>query len=187
NAVPETQVFGHRAGVSAAGARANRSAGRIDDRVVHKWRNRLQMLEGERGSVPPELDALAKEQRAAIGVGLGIIRSGSGLRKLLSQLDSLRERQESCPPKALADLMAAVELEDVGEVATACAASALLREESRAAHYREDFPGTDPAWVRTVFYQNGRAFTRPLERDPNEEEWSISDQDRAPVPEDHVE
>ena len=54
-------------------------------------------------------------------------------------------------------------------IGTACALSALARNESRAAHYRDDFPTTDPAWMRPITYDRNGLGERHLVVDPNEQ------------------
>jgi Fumarate reductase flavoprotein C-term len=61
-----------------------------------------------------------------------------------------------------------MEIEDLCAIGTACALSALARNESRAAHYRDDFPGSDAALMRTITYDRNGVGARPLVVDPNE-------------------
>jgi succinate dehydrogenase/fumarate reductase flavoprotein subunit len=68
----------------------------------------------------------------------------------------------------MGDLTAALEIEDLCAIGTACAASALARTESRAAHYRDDFPHTDAAWIRTVTYDRNGVGERRIDVDPTE-------------------
>lgn len=72
---------------------------------------------------------------------LGLIREGGGLRGLL---DELRRLRWPGPP---AD-REGVETRNLVEVASAMAACALFREESRGGHFRADFPRADDARFR---------------------------------------
>jgi fumarate reductase (CoM/CoB) subunit A len=187
NAVPETQVFGHRAGVAAARAASARSYARIDDRRLAHWRERLQSVNADGRRPAHELMALFEEQRNAVGVGLGIVRNRSGLERLLSELERIRERVAAAEQRRLVDLLAALELEDMCDVGRACASSALVREESRGAHFRDDHQDTDPLWVKTVVYCDGAVTTRAICRDLGEESWESAAAPESPASEEFVE
>ena len=66
----------------------------------------------------------------------GIIRSGDGLRMLL---DSLRKLQITFPVSSPEEAVAS----NLYQISSLIALSALMREESRGAHFREDFPQRD--------------------------------------------
>jgi fumarate reductase (CoM/CoB) subunit A len=168
NAVPETQVFGHRAGEAAARHAAAARAGRADGAVADGWRRRLAAVRDGATEVAPELKAELAAIREAMWLGLGIVRTGPGLARAAAEAETLRERAAAAVPATLGDLVALAELEQLAVTGAACAASALLRTESRAAHYREDHPAPDPGWVATVVYAGGRARRQPLAVEPGE-------------------
>jgi succinate dehydrogenase/fumarate reductase flavoprotein subunit len=95
-------------------------------------------------------------------------RPEAGLRNALAQAEATEAHMGAVRSDTLGELVAATELRHLAAAATACAASALCRTESRAAHYREDHPRTDPAWVATVVYSGRRATRQPLAIDPGE-------------------
>jgi fumarate reductase (CoM/CoB) subunit A len=169
NALPETQVFGHRAGVAAAETALRRKTGHIDEEIVSKWLFRLSKIRDKNTNVSSELRAILKTFREAMWLGLGIVRTADGLRQALIEVTTTRMKVAALSTERLGDLIAHIELENLCDVATASASSALLRTESRAAHYRDDFPTTDPAWLSTVVYGGGRASVRPLQVEPDEE------------------
>ena len=71
-----------------------------------------------------------------------VVRSGDGLRRAIEQLEAI---------KCVANVKAAryeFELRNMHTVALLIARCALAREESRGAHYRTDFPGTEPTFQR---------------------------------------
>ena len=74
--------------------------------------------------------------RAAVGRGLGVVRDAEGIRGTLDALD------------ALSDEATAGEARNMLQVGRLIAASALLREESRGAHWRLDFPESYPRYAR---------------------------------------
>jgi fumarate reductase (CoM/CoB) subunit A len=47
-------------------------------------------------------------------------------------------------------LQDALELENMVLVAKVVARAALIREESRGSHYREDYPETNPKWKKSI-------------------------------------
>lgn len=76
---------------------------------------------------------------------VGIIRDEKGLRDALAALNSIREggiAGGSPMDAAMAQMML--------DVAETTAMSALLREESRGAHYRTDFPNQDDRWLKRI-------------------------------------
>ena len=188
NAVPETQVFGHRAGRSAAeAARGASRNGRPDERQVQRWADRLSRVRSDTADASPEMDAILAHLQHAMELGLGIVRTADQLRVASAEADAIRDRVESLPRDSIGDLVAALELNHLCDVAQACAASALLRTESRAAHYRDDCPNADPGWVRTVVYGGGEARIVPLTREPDEDRLLAPEPPPPPTPQEFVE
>lgn len=87
--------------------------------------------------------AIRREMNAAMDAGLGIYRTGDGMREAVSRIAALQERyadvrvSDTCPVYNT-DWTQAIELGHMLDVAHAMAASALAREESRGAHQRLD-------------------------------------------------
>jgi fumarate reductase (CoM/CoB) subunit A len=81
----------------------------------------------------------------------GISRTGDGLHTALGEVARVRDLLSCGRIRQPAHLVHCFELENMVEVAEAVLHSALVREESRGAHFREDFPGEDVNWLGTVF------------------------------------
>ena len=152
NALDEVLVFGHRAGGSAAEWAKGRVQKTGAETLIH---DRLLVLQGMARSSGKGLSP--KAARKMIGEILwkesGILRDRKGLE---GALDSLRRiRQEILPqinagtPKETLEKMEVKNAILVGEMITRCA---LMREESRGAHFRKDFPKTDDQkWRGNIF------------------------------------
>ena len=149
NAMVEIIVFGARAGRSAA-----EYAKRVD------WVEPKEAPEDEyerlcgffkiRGVAPKTVaDRIATFMAEYVGVA----RTEAGLKKALSEIESLRAND-------LSDLRAprgrrfnlgwveAIQVPYMVDAAEMIVRSALFRTESRGAHCREDYPETDPNWLK---------------------------------------
>lgn len=78
--------------------------------------------------------ALIRDLRQVMTTDVGVIRDAQGLRAALTRIAAL-EAQANGSPNVL----------NMTATATLIAAAALLRQESRGAHCRRDFPAADPA------------------------------------------
>lgn len=158
NALIEIQVFGKRAGESAAARAKELPTPRIglEDAQVRTEKERvLGLLKRKDGIRPYQLKKALQE---IMWDKVGILRNGTGLQEAIEEIGRLKE--EELPKVAPYsntlrynyDWVEAIEVGNMLEVAEMIACSALLREESRGAHYREDFPKRDDAnWlVETV-------------------------------------
>jgi len=74
--------------------------------------------------------------------GAGLVRDGAGMRQALTELAALQ-------PQA-GDVRAQGEFRNLRLVGEAVLKAALTRTESRGAHFRPDFPETNPAWARHI-------------------------------------
>ncbi len=131
NSLLEALVYGARVaedvrttlGCSTVDAAASTSGVRASDATATPWRPPLR---------------LESRLRAAVGRGLGVIRDADGIRETLASLD------------ALAGEAAFGEARNMILVGRLIGASALLREESRGAHWRRDFPESKARYARRV-------------------------------------
>jgi len=126
----------------------------------HTSRDELPLPVQDAPDVPlPEtqkdLDAIIAATRKSVSRHIGIVRSGPGLQQALRQLRSLDRRldrlamDELQEPAACFDrVLRWSEARNLLLVARLVASAALDREESRGAHYREDFPNPLPEWRR---------------------------------------
>ena len=174
NAVPDTQVFGFRAGLDAAGYATHAHHGAPDPGPIERWAGRLAAARSASSQVAPAFDELIEYQQTAMSLGLGIVRTGAGLRHALGEIEVIRQKLGLLNVANLGELLISLEIEDLCVVGAACAESALVREESRAAHYREDFPNTDSSWVRTITIDAKGVATRVIARGAEEERWTTS-------------
>ncbi|MGH2404282.1 MAG: succinate dehydrogenase flavoprotein subunit [bacterium] len=158
NSLVDILVFGRRAGRHMA--RYVRDADPVltranpDSTVAADIRALLARSEGE--AVAPIRDALQQEMMA----NASVFRTGDGLRHALQTVHALKERYgrariDDHGRRFNTDLLEALELGFMLDLAEATAASALNRTESRGAHSREDFAARDDAhWLKhTLIYQ----------------------------------
>lgn len=82
----------------------------------------------------------AKKLRAVVQEGLGPCRSGEGIRRCLEFLNEWKAENRSFGADSPMELLHALEMRGMALAAEGVAMAALLREESRGVHFREDFP-----------------------------------------------
>ncbi|MDD3655093.1 MAG: FAD-binding protein, partial [Desulfotomaculaceae bacterium] len=83
---------------------------------------------------------------------VGIIRTHEGLSGLVSDLEKLKEKLSETKVSDFKELISKLETDNMLLVGKAMALSALLRKESRGAHYREDFPAEGgEQWVKNSY------------------------------------
>jgi succinate dehydrogenase/fumarate reductase flavoprotein subunit len=144
NAIPETQVFGARAGRAAA-ARAIGAGRRTGDAA---WASRWQSLSDHGDGDLGDYERMRRRLKETAWLRLGIVRDGEGLRAGLREVRRLADELGGLSPASPRALLAHSELGSSLLTAEACFTAALHRRESRGAHFRSDFPDQDPAWSR---------------------------------------
>ncbi|MGI9248069.1 MAG: FAD-binding protein, partial [Woeseiaceae bacterium] len=113
------------------------------------------------------LEGLSDVTRKTMSDYVGISRSAAGLESALSTLSELEWRLRSSSQKESESLSYDErtrwsEVRNLILVARLVTLAALQREESRGAHYRDDFPGTSPAWQRRQKITIGSLGSEPL-------------------------
>ncbi len=166
NSLTELLVFGARAG--KAGATFALEHPQLDRAALvaqakdEQERIGKLLLRTERGR--ERLAHLRTTMTQAMEAGCGIYRDEQSLRATCNQLAELRERFSGVrlDDQSLnfnTELIAALELECMLDVAEAVAHSALARTESRGSHQRTDYPKRDDAKFlkHTLAYRTDRA------------------------------
>jgi fumarate reductase flavoprotein subunit len=150
NSLSECLVFGARAGTQAA--QDALGASQTDERPVEKLAQAEQArlvatyLEKDRGR--ERISTIRRELQAAMERGAGVFRTEESLKQAVEEVRGLRERYREV---ALDDrdrafnteLVAALELDNMLDVAEAVVGSGLERRESRGSHTRRDHPDRD--------------------------------------------
>ena len=164
NAIPDTQVFGHRAGIDASCAAGKAPKTHIDDAVVAAWGARLAAISDQSTAISANWGSLIQNLRASVSLGLGIVRTAEGLNRVIQQLAAIQAANAASRPSTLGELIAATEIDEMCAVGTVCAKSAQWRRESRGAHFRDDFPRSDPDWIKTITFGPRGLATEDVER-----------------------
>jgi succinate dehydrogenase / fumarate reductase flavoprotein subunit len=152
NSLLETIVFGRRAGLKASEHVATVKPRALSNVTLKAEEARVQRLLDNPG---PERawqvrDALGR----AMSLNLGIFRTKESMTEALAAVRTLRERVDRVWVQDKgrifnSDLIQALEVSCLVEIAETIVAGALAREESRGAHYRSDFPKRDDQrWLK---------------------------------------
>jgi fumarate reductase flavoprotein subunit len=148
NSLPECLVFGARAGSAAAeyAMSARQPTPVVMRQIEDEIRRIAQMLTPGRGS--ERIADIREEMQSTMEDSAGIFRSGESLTKGVDQLAELQQRLERVQLQDETqvfntELVAALELANMLDIAETILLSALQREESRGAHQRTDFTARD--------------------------------------------
>jgi fumarate reductase (CoM/CoB) subunit A len=155
NALSEIFVFGYRAGKAAGQGIGTASGNENDHRRVEEYAGETaeRLRPSCTGTAPREL---RKKFGKILWDNVGIARNKKSLSQALKAMEQM-EREELPAARRLTpkEILEKLEMENSLRVGEMIARSALLREESRGAHYREDFPETDEArWRGNIFLKN---------------------------------
>lgn len=167
NAIPETQVFGARAGRAAAEFAAARGARRpAPASLAADWTARRAAGDG---AAVDHVELRRALQRCA-WQKLGIVRDAQRLADGLEEVDAIENALTT--GTVACGHAERVELENLIAVARACFSAALRRIESRGAHYRIDFPEQDDRWAHPLLLTQraGRIVTEDATTEPQSQE-----------------
>jgi succinate dehydrogenase/fumarate reductase flavoprotein subunit len=141
NALSETLVFGARAG-SAAAVWAGRSGSGDHRALMRELEEGVSKWSGGAAEAPE----LAERLRKAMWADGGIIRDEGGLARALAAVKDIQQaiRPAASRPSGK-ELLDQVELHTAAQVAGIILEAALMRRESRGAHFRADYPGQNDA------------------------------------------
>jgi succinate dehydrogenase / fumarate reductase flavoprotein subunit len=152
NSLLDIVVFGRRAGINAAEHAGQVRHAEHPEDPSGDLRRMLGDLadhpEGERAA------AIRADLQANMDEKASVFRNETLLKEMETELASLRERYarvwvQDTSRRYNTDLLEAVELGFLLDLAEALVVSARAREESRGGHYREDFPARDDKkWLR---------------------------------------
>ena len=150
NSLSECLVFGAATGRAAAEYASSAKAVGTNpvESLLHDETRRIEMDYLNKKSGDERMGVIREEMQQDMDAGAGVFRNREGLAKLTKQLGVLRDRFgrikiEDSSRTFNTELMAALELDYMLEVAEVITYSALAREESRGAHARRDFPERD--------------------------------------------
>jgi succinate dehydrogenase / fumarate reductase flavoprotein subunit len=152
NSLLETIVFGRRTGTKAAESIRANQLPPISDTILQSEEQRINALLSNPG--PERAWQLRDDLGKTMSLNLGIFRTKQSVQEALGTVQALKHRaQHMCVQDKgrifNTDLIQALELQCLLEIAETIVVGALGREESRGAHYRADFPKrNDTAWLR---------------------------------------
>ncbi len=148
NSLSDLLVFGRRAGLAAANHAKQVSSPAFDS--VQIERAEKEALEPFQRKDSENPYAIHRDLQATMQNLVGIFRNRDDVQRALGELEKLHQRLARVSVEGSRMFNPgwhlALELKSMLTVSEAVARSALLREESRGAHSRIDFPNLDPAW-----------------------------------------
>jgi succinate dehydrogenase / fumarate reductase flavoprotein subunit len=160
NSLLDINVFGRRAGIYAAEYAASTD---FDEIVEERPEGRVvEMIEQMRDAGGSErVAAIRQELQATMDINAQVYRTEGSLKQALADLEGLKARYVNVSvqdkgKRFNTDLLEAIELGFLLDLAEVLVTSALARNESRGGHFREDYPTRDDVnFMRhTMAYRN---------------------------------
>ena len=169
NGVAESTVFGARVGDAVAQWVKGKQHGDLPrEQLQHAQAVPDRFLQGQRGETP---FALRDELGRLMWDHAGIVRNGQQLRLAIDQIAELANRLQQIGIAGGRNFnlswQQALDMRNLLLTSELIARSALLREDSRGAHYRDDFPETDNTnWLMNIYLardgEKAKLWTEPV-------------------------
>ncbi|MBI2860688.1 MAG: FAD-binding protein [Chloroflexi bacterium] len=149
NSLTDAFVFGAVAGESAAAYAREAALPPLPAGQLSGETERLKGLGSPSGS--ENVAELRKQLQSIMWYKAGINREAAPLKQALEGIDYIQDRLRSAAITRPAEFVDAAELSDMATVGRMIVLAALMRDESRGAHYRPDYPRQDDAhWLKNI-------------------------------------
>lgn len=164
NSLIDILVWGRRSGIDAAKYAQGTNLESLPDDAADRAYSQVESL--IKASGKESVAEIRKTMQVTMDKYVSVFRTGEDMKTAVGTLSDLRERYQDISigdkgKKFNTDLLEALELGYLLDLAYATAASALNRTESRGAHAREDYPKRDDAnWLKhTLAYKDNSGVT----------------------------
>jgi succinate dehydrogenase / fumarate reductase, flavoprotein subunit len=171
NSLSDLLVFGRRAGVGASQyVKSLSSKPKVSEQIVEQALNKA--LAPFKGNSDENPYAVHQELQQVMNDLVGIIRDGDEMLDAISKLEDLKKRAKKVTVQGERQFNPgwhlSLDLENMLLVSESIAKSALVREESRGGHTRNDFPNMDKNWrpKHVITSWNGSSIDTKIEAIP---------------------
>lgn len=167
NSLLDINVFGKRSGIAAAEYSKTAEFVELPENPAEFVVDLVAHVRDNNG--PERVALIRKDLQDTMDLNMQVFRSGETIAQALKDIESLRERYKNIGiqdkgKRFNLDLLEAIELGFLLDLAEVMTVSALHRQESRGGHYREDFPDRDDAnfMKHTMIYKDEDAVTEGI-------------------------
>ncbi|MFF1546676.1 succinate dehydrogenase flavoprotein subunit [Streptomyces sp. NPDC058291] len=146
NSLLDINVFGRRAGIAAAEYSQKADFVELPENPAELVVSQVERLRASTGT--ERVSVLRRELQETMDANVMVFRTEQTIKTAVEKIAELRERYRNVSiqdkgKRFNTDLLEAVELGNLLDLAEVMAISALARKESRGGHYREDYPNRD--------------------------------------------
>ncbi|WP_329220413.1 succinate dehydrogenase flavoprotein subunit [Streptomyces sp. NBC_01485] len=146
NSLLDINVFGKRAGIAAAEYSQKAAYVELPEEPAQQVIDQVENLRSATGT--ERVAELRRELQETMDANVMVFRTEQTIKTAVEKIAELRERYRNVSiqdkgRRFNTDLLEAVELGNLLDLAEVMAVSALARKESRGGHYREDYPNRD--------------------------------------------
>ncbi|NEE61888.1 succinate dehydrogenase/fumarate reductase flavoprotein subunit, partial [Streptomyces sp. SID8455] len=142
----DINVFGKRSGIAAAEYAVKNDFVELPENPAQLVADQVERLRNSTGT--ERVATLRTELQECMDANVMVFRTEQTIKTAVAKIAELRERYlnvsiQDKGKRFNTDLLEAVELGNLLDLAEVMAVSALARKESRGGHYREDYPNRD--------------------------------------------
>ncbi|WP_316777200.1 succinate dehydrogenase flavoprotein subunit [Streptomyces sasae] len=146
NSLLDINVFGRRAGIAAAEYAHTVDFVELPENPAEFVVSQIERLRTSTGN--ERVATLRRELQETMDANVMVFRTEQTIKTAVEKIAELRERYKNVSiqdkgKRFNTDLLEAIELGNLLDLAEVMAVSALARKESRGGHYREDYPNRD--------------------------------------------
>ncbi|MEU1202973.1 succinate dehydrogenase flavoprotein subunit [Streptomyces sp. NPDC005813] len=146
NSLLDINVFGRRAGIAAAEYSAKADYVELPENPAEQVVSQVEQLRASTGT--ERVAEIRRELQECMDANVMVFRTEQTIKTAVEKIAELRERYKNVSvqdkgKRFNTDLLEAIELGNLLDLAEVMAVSALARKESRGGHYREDYPNRD--------------------------------------------
>ncbi|MEU6063147.1 MULTISPECIES: succinate dehydrogenase flavoprotein subunit [Streptomyces] len=146
NSLLDINVFGRRAGIAAAEYSQKADYVELPENPEAFVVEQIEQLRNSTGN--ERVAQIRRELQETMDANVMVFRTEQTIKTAVEKIAELRERYKNVAiqdkgKRFNTDLLEAIELGNLLELAEVMAVSALARKESRGGHYREDYPNRD--------------------------------------------
>ncbi|MFK0157467.1 succinate dehydrogenase flavoprotein subunit [Streptomyces sp. NPDC090493] len=146
NSLLDINVFGRRAGIAAAAYAHGHEYVELPENPTEFVVDQIERLRSSTGN--ERVATIRRELQDTMDANVMVFRTEQTIKTAVEKIAELRERYRNVSiqdkgKRFNTDLLEAIELGNLLDLAEVMAVSALARKESRGGHYREDYPNRD--------------------------------------------